>query len=57
MRKGEWYIDGIEVKISDRPHSICCACNCVIDLIKELRTEIAELKAERQPQPHDWMGG
>ena len=46
MREGEWYINGHKVKISARPHSLCCACNCVVDLIKELRAKIAKLEGE-----------
>ncbi len=44
MREGEWYIDGHKVKISARRHSLCCACNCVVDLIRELRARIAKLE-------------
>jgi len=44
MRKGPWMIDGEEVKKSKKPHSECCACNCVVDLIKELRSEAKTYK-------------
>lgn len=46
MRKGEWHIDGELVKISPKRHSLCCACNCIIDLIRELRAKIAELEGK-----------
>ncbi len=41
-----WAIDGHLIKPSVRPHSTCCACNCIVDLIRELRAKIAELEGE-----------
>lgn len=48
MREGEWYIGGHKIEISDRPHSLCCACNCVVDLIHELRARIEELESDQE---------
>jgi len=42
----KWAIDGHEVKMSKRPHNTCCACNCIVDLIRELRAKIAELEGK-----------
>ncbi len=44
MRKGMWVIDGHVIEPSVRLHSTCCACNCIVDLIKELRAKIVELE-------------